>query len=799
MRPSRTTCRWTWLFGGHVHDDIALHRRLAAKAPPFFQAADAVIARFDLRSTRTRRPRARSRRAWGNRHMTGRPGISSRCRARRKTLSRIDAQLARGGQDRRADGGSVPRLPEGVKMTRGLSLMRRYLVLLRQTARCRPSGRHPLVFQVAHPARRRRPPARPPRSAASGSWLNLIQAAPPSSWFSRKLAARIASISLPGRGLVEPMPKSLTKVSSSMSGGRDDARGLDRGLLLGDGLGADRQRHGVHDRAGHARAEGHGLGKALLIPCRLGSPEGRCSRPRRSCSRPPPLAQPGARRGEDLVPPAVAMAPNGHDEAGRPTIVMGRDTEIRAARSTIFLATAKRTSGSSRNAGVVVGDRHNPRHVCISLTKAAGTTASEAALTSPVIPSSATGGHWRPSEAPGLKRPPGTSERVDAERAVGVTACTTRIKFRTSASARKRNCCRRSGILAHFFVWKRPRRFTSSTVAPSRGDLRDGRRPPRERYRRARAPRPETLAPVGLTPLADHAKRLVEPDHGGSGRDSITDAGHVCLCSSHEWEAGAPAAPPFSMAQVALVFDAAQREEMDALDIPGRGPLPLAFAPACGEDLGPAQMAGRSWRPSFCRFCRTESEGPTPQAMANLIQRLKLGGARDAPRWTGMVKPLPLSRSVPVKHSPGLAGEFAWRLRPPASDRSANACFRQRAARHSPRSLRPLGSMSRFPFGWPATLQPLEPSNRSLRAANGRVKSPRGSLDCHRGEDQALRRGRPPRRGSVLDPNPWQRRAGLGDRAGGEMRHGLNPSARRRRAVASNSRRRGCRRYWGDC
>ena len=49
--------------------------------------------------------------------------------------------------------------------------------------------------------------------------LNLIQAPPCGSLLVSKFAALIASISFPGRGLVDPMPNIETKVSSSIVSG----------------------------------------------------------------------------------------------------------------------------------------------------------------------------------------------------------------------------------------------------------------------------------------------------------------------------------------------------------------------------------------------------------------------------------------------------------------------------------------------------------------------------------------------------------------------------------------------------
>ena len=50
--------------------------------------------------------------------------------------------------------------------------------------------------------------------------MNRIHSPPCGSLLVRKLAARIASISLPGRDWVLPIPNSVTKVSSSISSGR---------------------------------------------------------------------------------------------------------------------------------------------------------------------------------------------------------------------------------------------------------------------------------------------------------------------------------------------------------------------------------------------------------------------------------------------------------------------------------------------------------------------------------------------------------------------------------------------------
>ena len=71
---------------------------------------------------------------------------------------------------------------------------------------------------------RRRPPRLPPRPPASpplpAGLLNWIHAPPCGSLLVNKLAARMASISLPGRAWVDPRPNRVTKVSSSISGGR---------------------------------------------------------------------------------------------------------------------------------------------------------------------------------------------------------------------------------------------------------------------------------------------------------------------------------------------------------------------------------------------------------------------------------------------------------------------------------------------------------------------------------------------------------------------------------------------------
>ena len=69
----------------------------------------------------------------------------------------------------------------------------------------------PMQCAVADQARRRRPPARPPRPrdsspAAAGALLNLIQSPPCGSLLVSRLAARMASISLPAFGRVEPRP-----------------------------------------------------------------------------------------------------------------------------------------------------------------------------------------------------------------------------------------------------------------------------------------------------------------------------------------------------------------------------------------------------------------------------------------------------------------------------------------------------------------------------------------------------------------------------------------------------------------
>ena len=170
---------------------IALARRLAPRAPPFFQkpAALAGIAGPSTRrrSTRTRRPSTQTLRTPAGEiaNIDGRPGISRQMPstpARRRCARDRDAHLARGGQELRpADGESRPRLPEGVKMTRGLVAQRRRTVHLGSCAsdskNPAPQGTGPLLgIQVAHPART---PARPPGAAAAKRGRSRVLACEP--------------------------------------------------------------------------------------------------------------------------------------------------------------------------------------------------------------------------------------------------------------------------------------------------------------------------------------------------------------------------------------------------------------------------------------------------------------------------------------------------------------------------------------------------------------------------------------------------------------------------------------------
>jgi hypothetical protein len=105
-------------FGGHVDDDIALHGGLAAEAPALLQAAHAVIAFLDRVPFRQRVGRdgdavlGEIAVGWGD--------LAFRADAAPAADAvEIDAELARGGQDG-VPTGKRPRLPEGVKMTRGL-------------------------------------------------------------------------------------------------------------------------------------------------------------------------------------------------------------------------------------------------------------------------------------------------------------------------------------------------------------------------------------------------------------------------------------------------------------------------------------------------------------------------------------------------------------------------------------------------------------------------------------------------------------------------------------------------------
>ena len=97
----------------------------------------------------------------------------------------------------------------------------------------------------------------------------------------------------------------------------------------------------------------------------------------------------------------------------------------------------------------------------------------------------------------------------------------------------------------------------------------------------------------------------------------------------------------------------------------------------------------------MARFCSTRRDGPTPQAIANLIIVCSLAGPAR-PIWTGSAIPSAASRSAQAMMGPASkANCVAMAMR--ASVRSAKACFQRSAAitAASP----PPGSMSRLPSG----------------------------------------------------------------------------------------------------
>ena len=206
--------------------------------------------------------------------------------------------------------------------------------------------------------------------------------------------------------------KSLSEGSSSIpSGGRTMPAARRRLLPSAMGLGADSSATGSWIAHGHSPAASHVPRQRCLNPVRFGQPEGDVRGPAGRVHA-QLLAQP-AHEGEDLVARRRHGA-DGHDERRRHD-VMWPGLPKSAARSTIFLATAKRTSAFFRNAGVRPLSKIATTGHVVFPSSAQDELSSRSS--SPVT-SSATCGQFGGSEAPRPLNAARGRTMFDAERAV---------------------------------------------------------------------------------------------------------------------------------------------------------------------------------------------------------------------------------------------------------------------------------------------------------------------------------------------------------------------------------------------
>mmetsp|Transcript_3632 Transcript_3632/g.6670 ORF Transcript_3632/g.6670 Transcript_3632/m.6670 type:complete len:276 (-) Transcript_3632:1073-1900(-) len=134
--------------------------------------------------------------------------------------------------------------------------------------------------------------------------------------------------------------------------GQDNARGFHQCLLLGDLLGADGQGHRIHDRGGHAGAEGHGQ-EGVVDAVTVGQAEGDVRGAAGGVDA-QFLAQ-AAHEGEDLMA-CRRHGADGHDQRINHD-VMGGNAEVCRALDNL-LGHGETDVGVFRDTGIVVGDRH---------------------------------------------------------------------------------------------------------------------------------------------------------------------------------------------------------------------------------------------------------------------------------------------------------------------------------------------------------------------------------------------------------------------------------------------------------